>query len=32
VQSTVGHVEDNTDFNGKEFTLQGIMDAIFYGK
>ena len=32
VQSTVGHVEDNTDFHGKEFTLQGIMDAIFYGK
>ena len=32
VQTTVGFVEDNTDFGGKEFTLQGIMDAIFYGK
>lgn len=32
VQTTVGFVEDNTDFQGKEFTLQGIMDAIFYGK
>lgn len=32
VQTTVGFVEDNTDFNGKKFTLQGIMDAIFYGK
>lgn len=32
VQTTVGYVEDDTDFHGKEFTLQGIMDAIFYGK
>lgn len=32
VQTTVGFVEDNTDFNGNKFTLQGIMDAIFYGK
>ena len=32
VQTTVGFVEDNTDFNDKSFTLQGIMDAIFYGK
>lgn len=32
VQTTVGFVEDNTDFKDKEFTLQGIMDAIFYGK
>lgn len=32
VQSTVGFVEDNTDFEGKEFTLQSIMDMIFYGR
>lgn len=32
VQTTVGFVEDNTDFKGKAFTLQAIMDAIFYGK
>ena len=32
VQTTVGFVEDNTDFKNKEFTLQAIMDAIFYGK
>lgn len=32
VQATVGFVEDGSDFDGKAFTLQGIMDAIFYGK
>lgn len=32
VQATVGLVENNTDFGGRSFTLQGIMDVIFYGK
>lgn len=32
VEKTVGYIESGTDFNRRSFTLQGIMDAIFYGK